>query len=191
MQILSFIPIGIPARLLVISPFSIFLSISSAFLIASSVRGVIKACTYFSFLFILSTYAFVILLDVKAYKGAKNQHKVDLEIISTNNKITNNDFMLTFFQKENVSQKVLPLTASIYFVDEYDEIISNEVIIIANKNTDSAEDREFKETFVLKNIAYDKSKDYYLEIKDKDSEEVIKRERFIIDLPFQDGFDFF
>ena len=131
------------------------------------------------------------LLDVKAYKGAKNQHKVDLEIISTNNKITNNDFMLTFFQKENVSQKVLPLTASIYFVDEYDEIISNEVIIIANKNTDSAEDREFKETFVLKNIAYDKSKDYYLEIKDKDSEEVIKRERFIIDLPFQDGFDFF
>lgn len=131
------------------------------------------------------------LLDVKAYKGAKNQHKVDLEIISTNNKITNNNFMLTFFQKENVSQKVLPLTASIYFVDEYDEIISNEVIIIANKNTDSAEDREFKETFVLKNIAYDKSKDYYLEIKDKDSEEVIKRERFIIDLPFQDGFDFF
>ncbi|WP_288228661.1 hypothetical protein, partial [uncultured Methanobrevibacter sp.] len=101
------------------------------------------------------------------------------------------NFMLTFFQKENVSQKVLPLTASIYFVDEYDEIISNEVIIIANKNTDSAEDREFKETFVLKNIAYDKSKDYYLEIKDKDSEEVIKRERFIIDLPFQDGFDFF
>ena len=131
------------------------------------------------------------LLDVKAYKGAKNQHIVDLEVISTNNKITNNDFMLTFFQKENVSQKVLPLTASIYFVDEYDEIISNEVIIIANKSTDSAEDREFKETFVLKNIAYDKSKDYYLEIKDKDSEEVLKRERFIIDLPFQDGFDFF
>ena len=58
------------------------------------------------------------LLQVKAGRGAKNQRTVELQLISTNNKITNHDVMLTFFQKENVSQDVLPLEASIYFVDD-------------------------------------------------------------------------
>ena len=53
-HILSFIPIGIPANSDFDSPASIFLSISSAFFIASSVNGVIKACTSFSLSFILS-----------------------------------------------------------------------------------------------------------------------------------------
>ena len=129
------------------------------------------------------------LLHVKADSGAKNQHKVELQLVSNNNKITNHEFMLTFFQKENISQDVLPLEASISFVDEYDERISNEVIIFANKDSNSAEDREFKERFTLKRMDYDKSKDYYLIIKDKDDE--IVREKFVIDIAFQEGFDFF
>lgn len=132
------------------------------------------------------------LLEVKAEKGAKNQRTVDLQLISTNNRITNYDFILTFFQKENISQNVLPLEAVISFVDEYDEKISNEVIIFANKNSDAAEDREFKEKFTLKRKEYDKSKDYYLEIKDANEDKVIVREKFTIDLAFQSsGFEFF
>lgn len=131
------------------------------------------------------------LLQVKAEKGAKNQRKVDLQLISTNNRLTNHEVMLTFFQKENISQNVLPLEAAISFVDEYDERISNEIIIYANKNSNSSEDREFKEKFTLMRKNYDKSKDYYLVIKDANDDVEITREKFIIDMAFQDGFEFF
>ena len=59
-QILSFIPIGIPDNVDLASPLSIFLSISFAFSKASSSNVVTKACTSFSFSAILSAYAFVI-----------------------------------------------------------------------------------------------------------------------------------
>lgn len=131
------------------------------------------------------------LLEVKAKKGAKNQRTVELQLISTNNKITNHDVMLTFFQKENISQDVLPLEASIYFVDDDDNKISGEQIIFADKNSDSAEDREFKERFRLLQKQYDKSKNYYLIIKDLKEDYEVSRIPFTIDMAFQDGFDFF
>ena len=131
------------------------------------------------------------LLEVKAGKGAKNQRTVELQLISTNNKITNHDVMLTFFQKENVSQDVLPLEASIYFVDEDNNKISGDAIIFADKNSDSAEDREFKEKFRLLQKQYDKSKNYYLIIRDLKEDIEVERIPFTIDMAFQDGFDFF
>lgn len=131
------------------------------------------------------------LLEVKAGKGAKNQRTVELQLISTNNKITNHDIMLTFFQKENISQDVLPLEASIYFVDEDNNKISGESIIFADKNSDSAEDREFKERFRLLQKQYDKSKDYYLIIRDLKEDIEVERIPFIVDIAIQDDFDFF
>jgi uncharacterized protein (TIGR02687 family) len=131
------------------------------------------------------------LLEVKAGKGAKNQRTVELQLISTNNKITNHDVMLTFFQKENVSQDVLPLEAAIYFVDEDNNKISGDAIIFADKNSDSAEDREFKEKFRLLQKQYDKSKNYYLIIRDLKEDIEVERIPFTIDMAFQDGFDFF
>lgn len=131
------------------------------------------------------------LLEVKSGKGAKNQRTVELQLISTNNKITNHDIMLTFFQKENVSQDVLPLEASIYFVDDENNKISGETIIFADKNSDSAEDREFKERFRLLQKQYDKSKDYYLIIRDLKEDIEVERIPFIVDIAIQDDFDFF
>lgn len=131
------------------------------------------------------------LLEVKSGKGAKNQRTVELQLISTNNKITNHDIMLTFFQKENISQDVLPLEASIYFVDDNNNKISGETIIFADKNSDSAEDREFKERFRLLQKQYDKSKDYYLIIRDLKEDIEVERIPFIVDIAIQDDFDFF
>ena len=131
------------------------------------------------------------LLDVKGGKGAKNQKTVELQLISTKNKITNHEVMLTFFQKENISQDVLPLEASVYFVDDDNNKISGENIIFANKNSDSAQDREFKEKFTLLQKQYDKSKNYYLIIRDLNDDIEVERIPFTIDMAFQDGFDFF
>lgn len=130
-------------------------------------------------------------IEVKSKKGGKNQRAVELQLISSNNKITNYETMLTFFQKENVSKTVLPLEASIYFEDEDGNKISNEVIIFADKNSEYSEDRQFKEKFTLKRTNYSKNKIYYLIIKDGQTDLEVNRFEFIIDIAFQDGFDFF
>ena len=130
-------------------------------------------------------------IEVKSKKGGKNQRTVDLQLISSINKITNYDTMLTFFQKENVSKTVLPLEASIYFEDEEGNKISNEVIIFADKDSEYAEDRQFKEKFTLKRMSYSKNKSYYLIIKNGQTDLEVNRFEFMIDIAFQDGFDFF
>lgn len=130
-------------------------------------------------------------IEVKSKKGGKNQRTVELQLIGSNNKITNYDTMLTFFQKENVSKTILPLEASIYFEDDDGNKISNEVIIFADKNSEYSQDRQFKEKFTLKRMSYSKSKKYYLIIKDGQTDLEIDRVEFMIDIAFQDGFDFF
>ena len=66
-HMLSFIPIGIPANSEVISPLSIFLSISSACFIASSVRTVKKAFKLSSFSLTLSANALVISAELNSF----------------------------------------------------------------------------------------------------------------------------
>lgn len=130
------------------------------------------------------------LLKVEARKGAKNQQYVELELMS-NKRVNNHNFMLTFFQKENVDTGTIPLNASIYFVDSEDNKISNTVPINANIDSPNAIDREFREHFALKDdIQYDAGNEYYLIIKNLDTG-FVERIPFVIDIAFQDGFDFF
>ena len=131
------------------------------------------------------------MIEVKSKRGGKYQRTVALQLISSNNKITNYDTMLTFFQKENVSKTVLPLESSIYFEDDDGNKISNEVIIFADRNSEYAQERQFKEKFTLKRMTYSKSKKYYLIIKDGQTDLEVDRVEFMIDIAFQDGFDFF
>ncbi len=131
------------------------------------------------------------LLKVKSSKKAKLVRPVELQLLSTNKKITNHEVSLTFFQKENISQDIVPLHASIYFIDEGNNKISGDSIIFADKNSNSAEDREFKVNFKLSQRQYDKSKNYYLIIRDLNEDVEVERIPFTIDMAFQDGFDFF
>ena len=129
-------------------------------------------------------------IEINSKRGGKNQRTVELQLIGTNYKITNYDTMLSFFQSENISKKVLPLEASIYFVDDEENKISNEVIIYADKDSQYAEDRQFKEKFTLKRINYSKNKPYYLIIKDIQTDLEINRFEFMIDIAFQSEFSF-
>ncbi|WP_071906587.1 BREX-1 system phosphatase PglZ type A [Methanobacterium congolense] len=129
-------------------------------------------------------------LHVKSKKGSKKQKEVELNLISLSKKITNINTMLTFAQKENISNKIVPLETNIFFEDENGEKISNEVIIYANKNVDSAKDREFKEKFTLRNRKYSKSKKYYLVMKNMENNVEINRYEFTIDIAISDDFEF-
>ncbi len=132
------------------------------------------------------------LVNVKSKTVNKNQETVELNLISLSNRITNLSTILTFAQKENISNKILPLEASLFLEDENGEKISNEVIIYANKKVDSAKNREFKEKFTLRNRKYSKSKKYYLVMKkiEKDIEIEINRYEFTIDIAISDDFEF-
>ncbi len=116
-------------------------------------------------------------------KGAK---KVTISLTNLSRRLTNVITYLTFFQNERVEEKVLPMRLKVYFVDDKGERISNENIIIAESTSINPEDRTYKEKFTLKNIPYDKTKEYYLILEDEGEmvNKVHDRIPFTIDLVF-------
>lgn len=129
-------------------------------------------------------------VSVKTKTESKNQDFVELNLILINNRITNLSTILTFAQKEKCTNRVLPVEVKLYFEDENGEKISNEVFINADKKSDSAKDREFKEKFTLRNRTYSKSNKYYLVMKKTDNDVEINRYEFTIDIAILDDFDF-
>ncbi|MGB8453163.1 MAG: BREX-1 system phosphatase PglZ type A [Anaerocolumna sp.] len=127
--------------------------------------------------------------NLRQSMGAK---KVSLNITNLSRKITSVITHLTFFQNEPVDEKRLPLRVTTYFADENGNRISNENIIIAESTSIKPEERTYREKFTLKDMAYDKSKQYYLVLID--DEEMVNKEieriPFTIDLVFGGGIRF-
>ncbi|OQA11891.1 MAG: PglZ domain protein [bacterium ADurb.Bin363] len=95
---------------------------------------------------------------------------VKVELISTSRKITNNSFTLKFFQIEKVWGKLKPAKLKVAMWDtEKNEVISQEKLLIADKTSDNAEDRELKLNLTLKPGDYIKGKDYYLKMIDSET----------------------
>jgi hypothetical protein len=93
---------------------------------------------------------------------------VKVELISTSRKITNNTFTLKFFQTEKVLGKLKPARLKVAMYDN-DETISQERLLIADKTSDNAEDRELKLNITLKPGKYPRDKTYYLKITDSET----------------------
>lgn len=133
--------------------------------------------------------------DNKEY--LKNKHKydvkpVELNIISTGRKISNMIFNLSFYQSEMLSENREAGNFLLYFVDENGKRVSDEVRIIADKNTNNEQDRVFNVTFNLKAGKYDNKKTYYLVIYEESNQILPKKIEFVIDIPFATGeYDFF
>ena len=121
--------------------------------------------------------------------GAK---KVSLGLTNLSRRITSVITHLTFFQNEPVDEKHLPLRVTAYFADTAGNRISNENIIIAESAGMKPDERIYKEKFTLKDMAYDKSKEYYLILKDEDELVSTELERipFVIDLVFGGSIQF-
>lgn len=127
----------------------------------------------------------------------RNRHKydvkpVELNILSTGRKISNMIFNLSFYQSEMLSANREAGNFLLYFVDEYGEKVSDEVRIIADKNTDNDQDRVFNVTFNLKAGKYDNKKTYNLVIFEESGRVLPKKIEFEINIPFATGeYDFF
>lgn len=116
--------------------------------------------------------------------------KVEVKLTNISRKITNRITYLEFFQTDLVEDKKIPLKLKLYFVDKEGNRISNENIIIADSRSKNPGDRTYREKFTLRDMAYDKNKEYYLILEDEDEavEKIYERIPFIIDLLFSDDF---
>ncbi|NBD25623.1 BREX-1 system phosphatase PglZ type A [Paenibacillus glycinis] len=123
-------------------------------------------------------------------KNSREIEKVDLKLTNTTRKITNSLFNLTFFQTEKVEDKRVPRTVKIFMTDETDTVISNEEMLICDRTSDKPDERTFKIRFALKSIQYDKNANYYLITKDAETNIVIEKTMFNINLGIVSEFDF-
>lgn len=123
-------------------------------------------------------------------KGVKEIKKVDIKLTNTTRKITNSIFNLEFFQTEKVEDKLVPRTVAIFMTDEEGNALSNEETIIGDRTTDNPAERTFKLRFLLKSIAYDRDKTYYLIIKDTETDVLVEKIPFTINLGIVSDFDF-
>ena len=117
---------------------------------------------------------------------------VEIGILSASRKICNMIFSLNFYQKEVVGGVKIPATYLLTFTDANGMAVSDTQKIIADKTSNSEQDRTFRCTFNLKPINYDNRAKYYLVIKDETGLQAPQKEEFQIDIAFSVGeFSFF
>lgn len=121
------------------------------------------------------------------YKGYKEKKEVSLRLLNTINKITTEQFMLTFFQVEEVSDEFLGVIYEIYMVDANDNVISNKEKIIADSK-ERAEERNYKVRMRLKKDTYSKRENYRLVVRNVDKDIMVEEIPFIIDIAIEDDF---
>ena len=131
------------------------------------------------------------MLDVKVDKGKKETSSAEITLVSLTTKITNLITTLDFVQTEPVSDVVKETNYRVYFVSESNEKISNENIVIADKNDKDTAKRMFRLRFNFKNKKYDKSQKYYLVAYDDKNDIEVLRHEIIMDIAFADDFGFF
>ncbi len=134
----------------------------------------------------------VIQFKLDRSKSSKKEfEKTTIKLTTVSRKITNPIVYLEFLQEKKIEDTVLPLRVKCYFEDEDGNVISDESTIIADSKLENPTDRAYKEKFILKSIAYDKTKQYFLVIQDEeDSDGLYERIPFAIDIAIVDDFGF-
>lgn len=131
----------------------------------------------------------------KSYERNKDKYDakpVSVALLSSNRKISNMIFNLSFYQKEPVAANYVACNYEVYITDESGAIVSDRQKIIADKTSDIAKDREFKLTFNLKSRKYDSREIYYLVIVDESNIQLPIKEEMQIDIAMAiDDFNFF
>ena len=84
----------------------------------------------------------------------------------------------------------IPRTVVVFIEDEKGNVLSNRETIIADKISDKASDRTHKVRLTLQTGKYDKNKDYFLIIKDVETDLIEDRIPFQINLAISSDFDF-
>ncbi|MFZ2621812.1 MAG: hypothetical protein WAX34_01530 [Trichococcus flocculiformis] len=122
-------------------------------------------------------------LDITTERGKEMHKSVDVQLISNTDRITNIVTYLDFLQVQAVSAERRARKVKLYFSDGMDNLISNEVTLLADSPNEQASDRMVREKFVLMSQAYDLLSEYQFIMIDLETGEEINRKKFVIDLP--------
>lgn len=130
-------------------------------------------------------------LTVKQLRGekAEKRTKRKVGVISTKSllKMVNNIQRFDLMQTEAVSEQVLPVTVSAAIYDG-DQKVSSEEVATFDCATDSVSERVKQLKLSLAGTDFDRKKDYFLIIRDKDLNTELERYKVTIDLAFTDDF---
>ena len=131
----------------------------------------------------------------KSYRLNKDKYDmkpVTVSLLSSNRKISNMIFNLSFYQKKPVKDNFVACTYYAYLTDSIGNVVSDKQKIIADKTSTISKDREIKCTFNLKSQKFDSKEIYYLNIVDEDGVQVPVKEEMQIDIAMSfDEFNFF
>lgn len=131
----------------------------------------------------------------KSYEDHRDKYDskpVTVGLLSSNKKISNMIFNLSFYQKEPVKDNYVACVYEVYITDASGNKVSDVQKIIADKESQVTKEREFKVTFNLKSQAYSNKDTYYLVIADSSNSEVPVKEEIQIDIAMAfEGLDLF
>lgn len=121
--------------------------------------------------------------ELRAASNKEAVSPVGVRLKSITRKITNRSFTLEFEQYEKVEERKQAITCETYLVDEDGNKVSGEYRFVAASDSDDVDSRSTKIRFNLMNIEFDRSKRYYLILKNIERpDEYIEREQFTIDI---------
>ena len=129
-------------------------------------------------------------LEFKMERGHMETKNAEIALVSIVHKITNLITSMDFIQSDAVSDTVKAAKYRIFFLSEDNEKISNENSYVADSREENAQKRIFRMRFTFKNKKYDKDKQYYLVVYDKESGLEQWRQPVIMDIAFADDFGF-
>jgi hypothetical protein len=130
-------------------------------------------------------------ITVKQLRGASAdaRTKKKVGVISRKSvlKMVNNTQKFDLMQTEAVSEQMLPVTIAVA-IYEGQKMVSSERVITFDSSTDSASERNKAAQLSLSGDKFDRKKDYFLVLKDKDLQVELERYPVTIDLAFTDDF---
>lgn len=129
-------------------------------------------------------------LFIKTQKGIVETEDVKLNLITDVRKVTNLKLKLDFYQEQAVSDVVKAAMYRIRFESDSGEIISNEVLYVADSEEEKPANRIITLSFDIKKKSYDSNRKYYLKVLlERNGSEIMSRQ-VIMDLPFTEDFGF-
>ena len=121
--------------------------------------------------------------ELRAAGNKEAVSPVGVRLKSITRKITNRSFTLEFEQYEKVEERKQAITCETYLVDEEGNKVSGEYRFVAASESDDVDARSTNIRFNLMNIEFDRSKRYYLILRNiAKPDEYIEREQFAIDI---------
>ena len=130
-------------------------------------------------------------LTVKQLRGEKvekrTRRKVDVISPKASLKMVNNIQRFDLLQTEAVSEQLKPITLAVA-IFEGTEAVSSEETVTFDSTSDNMNERMKSVRLSLSGTDFDRKRDYFLVLRDKDLQTELERYRVVIDLAFTDDF---